>query len=384
MSAATPPPSNPVATTSLVGQVDVDMPADAEPHGKGILAMLWVGAVLVLLVWAVEWQAGLINPWDRWLLPILAGTFASLALWLMLQAKHRLWIHLGGVLALNLYIVVSVHLLLATGGDSPNEYQFLTTLYWLPLAYGLAFVFLPVRWAVGVALSSFGLAFGPIAIAAALGGAPTRWPETFATLVTVLAGAQVAYIVLLRSVATMRADHLRTRERMRVVEALAGTDMLTGLPNRRALTERLESALAAAQRSSQPVVVALLDIDHFKRINDLHGHAAGDRVLVSLARVLATQLRGSDFVGRWGGEEFLLVAPATPMHAGLEIAERLRVAIAAWEFDHGQPVTLSIGVSQFLQGDDSHGLLQRADKALYRAKAAGRNRVEIAVIACAP
>ena len=99
---------------------------------------------------------------------------------------------------------------------------------------------------------------------------------------------------------------------------------------------------------------------------------------------MTTQLRGSDFVGRWGGEEFLLVAPATPMHAGLEIAERLRGAIAAWEFDHGQPVTLSIGVSQFLQGDDSHALLQRADKALYRAKAAGRNRVEVAVIACAP
>jgi diguanylate cyclase (GGDEF)-like protein len=380
-----PNPSSPAADAppGHVRHVPVELNPDTDAHTRSMRPMLWVGAALVMIVWAVEWHAGLINPWDRWLLPLLAGAFATLAIWLTVRAQHTQWAHLGGVLALNLYIVASIHLLLATGGDSPNQYQFLTTLYWLPLAYGIAFVFLPVRWAVGVALTSFGLAFAPIGVLAALGGAPTRWPETFATLVKVLAAAQVAYIALLRTVATMRADYLRTRERMRVVEALAGTDMLTGLPNRRAVTERLESALAAARRSGQPVVVALLDIDHFKRINDMHGHAAGDRVLVALARIFTSQMRGSDFVGRWGGEEFLLVAPATPMHAGIEIAERLRGVIAAWEFDHGQPVTLSIGLSQFLQGDDSHALLQRADKALYRAKAAGRNRIESAAVACA-
>jgi diguanylate cyclase len=298
--------------------------------------------------------------------------------------RHDQWVRLGGALTLNLYLALSVQLLLASGGDSPDEYQFLTTLYWLPLAYGIAFVFLPVRSALAVSIGSFAATFLPMALGAALGGAPTRWPERFATLVMVLAAAQVAYIVLLRTVATMRADYLRARERIQVVEALAGTDMLTGLPNRRAMTERLDQALAAARRNGEPVVVALFDVDHFKRINDRHGHDAGDKALISVGQVLATQLRASDHLGRWGGEEFLLVAPATPMHAGMDLVERLRATISAWEFEHGQPVTVSVGLSQFLAGDDAHTLLQRADRALYRAKEGGRNRTEALFVAVAP
>jgi diguanylate cyclase (GGDEF)-like protein len=112
------------------------------------------------------------------------------------------------------------------------------------------------------------------------------------------------------------------------MQTLAGTDMLTGLPNRPAMTEHLDSALASARRHGHAVVVALFDIDHFKRINDTHGHAAGDKALIAVGRVLSSQLRASDHLGRWGGEEFLLVAPETPMHAGMELAERLRSAIA--------------------------------------------------------
>ena len=355
-----------------------------EPQSTGIRWMLRIGAALVLVVWALEWQAGLINPWDRWLLPLLSLSFAALAVLQVRLPQHDRWVRLGGALTLNLYLAFSVQLLLARGGDSPDEYQFLTTLYWLPLAYGIAFVFLPVRSALAVSIGSFAATFLPMALGAIMGGAPTRWPERFATLVMVLAAAQVAYIVLLRTVATMRADYLRARERIQVVEALAGTDMLTGLPNRRALTERLDQALAAARRSGEPVVVALFDVDHFKRINDVHGHAAGDKALISVGQVLATQLRASDHLGRWGGEEFLLVAPATPMHAGMDLVERLRATIEAWEFEHGQPVTVSVGLSQFLAGDDAHTLLQRADRALYRAKEGGRNRTEALFVAVAP
>ena len=354
-----------------------------EPQSAGIRWMLRIGAVLVLIVWALEWHAGLINAWDRWLLPLLALAFLSLAFVQTRLPQHDRWVRLGGALTLNVYLALSIQMLLVTGGDNPDNYQFMTTLYWLPLAYGIAFVFLPVRYALAVSIGSFALSFLPMAIGALTGGAPTRWPEDFATLVMVLAAAQVAYIVLLRTVATMRADYLRARDRIHVVEALAGTDMLTGLPNRRAMSERLDQALASARRHGTPVVVALFDVDHFKRINDVHGHAAGDQALIAVGQLLSSQLRASDHLGRWGGEEFLLVASATPMHAGLELVERLRESVAAWEFDHGEPVTVSVGLSQCLAADDAHTLLQRADKALYRAKEGGRNRTESLSMAAA-
>lgn len=381
---ASPKPAPESATASTAPTRPGVAPLLAEPQSAGIRWMLRIGSFIVLVVWAIEWHAGLINPWDRWMLPMLSLAFAALALMQVHLPRLDHWVRLGGALTLNLYLALSVQLLLSSGGDNPDEYQFLTTLYWLPLAYGIAFVFLPVRSALAVSIGSFALTFLPLALAAATGGAPTRWPDRFATLVMVLAAAQVAYIVLLRTVATMRADYLRARERIQVVEALAGTDMLTGLPNRRAMSERLEQALAAARRNGEPVVVALFDVDHFKRINDLHGHAAGDKALISVGQVLSTQLRASDHLGRWGGEEFLLVAPATPMHAGMDLVERLRATIAAWEFEHGRPVTVSVGLSQFLAGDDAHTLLQRADKALYRAKEGGRNRTEALFVAVAP
>jgi len=356
-------------------------PAESEDHG--LRWLLGIGAVVVLVVWAVEWHAGLINPWDKWLLPLLSASLIGFLLALRWAPQRARLTRLGCVLTFNAFLVVTLLVLLATGGDRPNEYQFLSTMYWLPLGYGVGFVFLPVRWALAVSVAVCALIFVPIGVAALLGASPTRWPESFATLVTVLAVAQVAYIVLLRTVATVRAQYHRAHERMQVMQALAGTDMLTALPNRRAMTEHLNDALSFAERKGQPVVVALLDIDHFKRINDIHGHKAGDAALIAVGRVLTSQVREFDYMGRWGGEEFLLVAPDTPMHAGLEIVERLRKAVAAWEFEHGEPLTVSVGLSQYLAGDKADELLQRADKALYRAKDNGRNRTEVMAVASA-
>jgi diguanylate cyclase (GGDEF)-like protein len=165
---------------------------------------------------------------------------------------------------------------------------------------------------------------------------------------------------------------------MRTIEALATTDTLTGLPNRRAMIDVLAGALSSVLRHGQPAVVMLIDIDHFKRINDRLGHAAGDQALVRVGRLLAAQLRPSDRVGRWGGEEFLVVAAATALPAGLELADRLRHSVAAFEFEHGEVITVSLGVTQVLPGDSADTLLARADRALYRAKDAGRNRTEAA------
>ena len=181
----------------------------------------------------------------------------------------------------------------------------------------------------------------------------------------------------------------RTRElsgAMHRMEELALTDNLTALPNRRALLNRAMSGLGAARRKQKPYAVAMVDIDHFKAINDTHGHAAGDQALQRLGRLLEDQLRASDEVGRWGGEEFLVLLPETDLAEAGRVAERLRAAVEAEHFivegNVTLKVTISIGVAALDTPAQSalvlDALIRLADDALYRAKEAGRNRVEAA------
>ncbi|HAA46086.1 MAG: PAS/PAC sensor-containing diguanylate cyclase [Halomonas sp. 54_146] len=156
----------------------------------------------------------------------------------------------------------------------------------------------------------------------------------------------------------------------------ARSDPLTGLPNRRhfdlALQERL--ARVAVNRHSDIFSVAILDIDHFKPINDLHGHGVGDQVLQQLAKLLASQLRGRDIAARIGGEEFALLMPETSLDEACNALERLRRAIETYRWQP-VPITASLGVTGYLPGDTSESIMARADRALYTAKHLGRNHV---------
>ncbi|GAB6068804.1 hypothetical protein JCM13664_21250 [Methylothermus subterraneus] len=167
----------------------------------------------------------------------------------------------------------------------------------------------------------------------------------------------------------------------RKLEQLANTDLLTGLPNRRYAQQRLVQELAQARRYGRPLSAMILDLDHFKSINDTLGHAAGDAVLKHAAQVLQNALRASDVLCRWGGEEFLAIVPNADLAAAGKLAERLRQALAAKQpkaLALRRPVTVSIGVGACPPARDLDSLLHAADQALYRAKEKGRNRVELA------
>lgn len=168
------------------------------------------------------------------------------------------------------------------------------------------------------------------------------------------------------------------RGQLEVQRRLARTDALTGLPNRQAMEERLARELGTAHDSGAPLVVAIADIDHFKRVNDTYGHPAGDRALVLFAGILARRVRQADFCARYGGEEFLLLFPETDTGAACGVLEEIRAFVEACGFSYkGEPVplTASFGVASLEPGDDVGSVLERADRALYAAKEGGRNRV---------
>ncbi|WP_455884273.1 diguanylate cyclase [Pseudomonas spelaei] len=186
---------------------------------------------------------------------------------------------------------------------------------------------------------------------------------------------------LAERVASMEKEAQGYREHLEVQRQKALIDPLTGLPNRAAWSERLDHEVNAWHQRGSSLSLAMLDLDHFKRINDGYGHLAGDKVLKIIASVLRKRLRPSDFIARFGGEEFVLLMPDSPLPDALAVGEVLREAIAACPFHFkGEPVTItvSMGVAQFQQGERSELALKRADEALYRAKAAGRNQVQAA------
>ena len=160
------------------------------------------------------------------------------------------------------------------------------------------------------------------------------------------------------------------------LERLSVSDALTGLSNRLRLDQVLGQESARRARSGAPVSVILLDLDHFKTVNDQHGHPAGDRVLVTIGELLKAGSRQTDEVGRWGGEEFLVVCRDTDLAGARALAQKLRERIAERDFKGVGRRTASFGVAQLTDGEDVEALLARADVALYRAKRAGRDRVE--------
>ncbi|MDH3451901.1 MAG: diguanylate cyclase, partial [Gammaproteobacteria bacterium] len=171
-------------------------------------------------------------------------------------------------------------------------------------------------------------------------------------------------------------NELRTR--LEESHAEARVDTLTGVPNRLALEDQLFKEYERACRHGHALSYAVLDLDHFKRINDTHGHAAGDKVLQQVATLCSKNLRTNDFFARYGGEEFVMLLTDTDAAGAVSVANKLREVIGRVRFHRsGEPVevTLSIGVAQLRQGDSLETLFERADKALYEAKRTGRDRV---------
>ncbi len=196
----------------------------------------------------------------------------------------------------------------------------------------------------------------------------TVWTEVNARLVVDKETGEMRFIGLSR-------DITQTLSYEKQLEKLALTDRLTGLYNRHKLDEMLAHQLDLANRYKSIFAVMILDIDHFKRVNDTFGHHVGDSTLIEFAQIISSSTRQSDVVGRWGGEEFLIIVPHADKVQLAEMAEKLRENIEKYPFNTVKQVTVCIGIATLRTGESIHSLLSRADEALYHSKQQGRNKV---------
>ena len=184
----------------------------------------------------------------------------------------------------------------------------------------------------------------------------------------------------MRSSVVQAAPLLANLRNLAIAELRAGTDALTGLPNQRASHETMQRMTAQSDRAGQPLSVLLLDLDHFKQVNDVYGHAEGDNVLAAVGVTLRSTIREGDFCGRFGGEEFLILLPDTDLDSARLVAEKIRARVEQVQVPSvRREITISIGVATFPDhGAEAAAVARIADRALYAAKERGRNRVEFA------
>jgi len=195
-----------------------------------------------------------------------------------------------------------------------------------------------------------------------------------------LFSAPIIYLVVLRPIRREHETRVLAERKAAMLGRLALTDWLTQLSNRHGIEVALLEAMAISERYRRPLTVALVDLDRFKAVNDCHGHDSGDRVLAQLAQVLSREIRTPDKVGRYGGEEFLLVFPETHIEAALSLVRRIRRVVSENDFELESTrlqLTISVGVTEFRPGENLRELVRRVDGAMYDAKRSGRDRVEI-------
>lgn len=267
------------------------------------------------------------------------------------------------------------HGLYVAGDDAGAAESVLTILHWVPVLVVFAFLAFDGGRAIVAAAAL-------VAVTALLIG-PNAWfgvgdgVRLTSTFVVQMLVAYVVTVVALSFFASLQRALAAWRATAQEMHTLAHTDALTGLANRRAAQEVLGREVARAARYQRELALLMLDLDRFKVLNDRHGHPVGDRVLVALAERLRAHVRASDLIARWGGEEFVVVAPETSAAQAQRLAEQLRAHVQRDPFLDGHRITISLGVASYREGDDVEALVARSDAALYRAKAGGRNRVAI-------
>lgn len=349
----------------------------ADPHRtkrRIYLTILPLGVVVA----ALAGTYGLIVPDAAlvgWALPFATAAVLAAFAWGFASTGDGFRV-LERTLVVSIFAVLAVTLAATTIFAPHEEAENLWTVarigFWMPVV--VAFAFLAVGGRTGAAMS-WGLWAVLTVITATHVLQPAGHTQVeLIALVEALAANGLAIVLLSGFAQVARV----TEQRAAAMETEANTDGLTGLANRRHAEHVLEEEVERAERYGRPLSVLLFDLDHFKNVNDAFGHEAGDRVLSEIRELLAQRLRDSDLLARWGGEEFLLIAPEMRRPEAARLAERLRRLIEVHEFGIGTSLTASFGVAERRAHETAAELVRRADEGMYASKRDGRNTVRLA------
>lgn len=332
---------------------------------KMVLLAMSTGSIACLITVALAHWINLSNPVDLVVLPFLGVALLALSVTLWLRPALLSWIESLG------WGFLTTYLMTALGYEILAHSAPMASLgvrgYWFFFSYLLAFLIWPPK---GGLAASLGVIFTLCGLSVWLGiqthGSEVNQLASLAQLII----ASLAYVFLHYSFAQLRPQYARMR-------TLAFSDPLTGFANRRRAEELIALELSRAERYGRTLSVILFDLDHFKQINDAHGHAVGDAVIRAITNAIHNDLRNVDHLARWGGEEFMIIAPELSHTRAALFSERLRKRISELRIGNSICPTASFGVAGLRPGDTVDSLVDRADHAMYRAKTMGRNRVEL-------
>ncbi len=341
-----------------------------ERFKRRMYALGAVPAVAILLLsWMIRDRGDL---FVTFLYPLAAATVVVSTVLMYRRVLPILWFEWGMIAAMFAFVFARLYWLLYVDEPIDARFETLTAGHYWSIGLLVVASFALLSWRAAIITGMTAIASSAMLAAGAIPGLITRdhAPVFVVSFIVRIHVFLLLLLILTSVVAVLREQLSQATTRAEMLESLAGSDPLTGLANRRTASAHLSDL---AQRQ-QDVALITVDIDYFKAINDRYGHGRGDEVLVAFAALLADSVRNGDLVARWGGEEFLIIAPGS--HAdGVALAERCRTSIADGR-PGGLEVTATFGVTLHDAGGDVAASLRRADQLLYEAKRSGRNRVE--------
>ncbi len=338
-------------------------------------------AVLVIVgIWWTEVLESHVNPIDRIAYPSMIAVFGISAFWLHFKPKSLRRVEYITFTTFAAYCFVNFQaMLFGLSLFIADLYSVATFLQWLPMVYISAFIMLEIRNAIIASSLFYASLVASIISYRFIQYVPDLTLNKIYLTAMVVCFAHPVYILMLLGIALLKEQLVQTKTQAENMSVAATTDYLTGITNRRFATQSLFHLLELAKIENFPLTVFVLDIDHFKQVNDSFGHDVGDRVLICLASFLRQNLRDSDVLGRWGGEEFIVILQKTDLQTACHLAERLYERNSEWVYEKVGHVTFSIGIATSRPDDTTDSLFKRADASLYQAKQNGRDRFEIAV-----
>ena len=332
------------------------------------ITLVLIGIAVVATIWLLEEYFHVILTYDRY------GYAITILVAIICLVLSRFFKRVDTAKIL-LFFYMSVYLIFLTivsfitSAQSSDIYSFASTLQWIPILYLVAFLFLSVKQAVISTIAIYVLLVSLLALPY-LGVFQVESAALKALSLNITLSHAV-YIFCMFGVIKLKQTHKDSQLKAIQMEHAANNDGLLGIGNRRLLQAEMNARIA----KRTPFSLLLIDIDFFKAINDLHGHLVGDDILREITRCMSDNLRPQDLLGRWGGEEFLVIANDAKFENAVILAQRLCAAVEKHQFSTVGKVTVSIGVAQFRSDRSLSQTFAEADKALYQAKNAGRNQV---------